>query len=100
MDKVGTVVGLMKDRVSFIKDLWDVANSSSSLLRKYDEKTRKNVGRRLSPEHYAGVGGRMEALDDLAGEPGGCGHEMDKEDKGYHLGNIMNTFRLTLVGGR
>ena len=41
MDKVVTVVGLMKDRVSFIKDLWETCKFFFVAPTEYDEKTRK-----------------------------------------------------------
>ena len=49
MDKVVTVVGLMKDRVSFIKDLWETCKFFFVAPTEYDEKTRKNVGKRTLP---------------------------------------------------
>lgn len=38
---VEKVVGMMKDRVSFIKDLWDVCSFFFVAPAEYDEKTRK-----------------------------------------------------------
>lgn len=40
-EKVVTVVGMMKDRVSFIKELWDVCSFFFVAPTEYDEKTVK-----------------------------------------------------------
>ena len=98
MDKVITVVGLMKDRVSFIKDLWGTCKFFFVAPMEYDEKTTKKRWKEDSPERMLELADVLEALDDFSLE------NQEKvvmkwiEDKGYHLGNIMNAFRLTLVG--
>ena len=95
MDKVITVVGLMKDRVSFIKDLW---GTCKFFFVAPMEKTTKKRWKEDSPERMLELADVLEALDDFSLE------NQEKvvmkwiEDKGYHLGNIMNAFRLTLVG--
>ena len=66
-EKVVTVVGMMKDRVSFVKELWEVCSFFFVAPTEYDEGQEKIV------------------MDWIA-------------EKGYHTGNIMNAFRLTLVG--
>ena len=92
------VVGLMKDRVSFIKDLWGTCKFFFVAPMEYDEKTTKKRWKEDSPERMLELADVLEALDDFSLE------NQEKvvmkwiEDKGYHLGNIMNAFRLTLVG--
>ena len=49
MDKVVTVVGLMKGRVSFIKELWDTCKFFFVAPTEYDEKTVKNAGKKILP---------------------------------------------------
>ena len=95
---VEKVVGMMKDRVSFIKDLWDVCAFFFVAPTEYDEKTRK---KRWKEDSAAQLTEFIEVL---------CAHEPFDiestenaakawiESKGYHLGNIMNATRLALVG--
>ena len=46
----GELAGVvMKDRVSFIKDLWETCKFFFVAPTEYDEKTRKNVGKRTLP---------------------------------------------------
>ena len=98
MEKLVTVVGMMKDRVSFMKDLWDTCKFFFVAPETYDEKTTKKRWKEDSPEMMLELAAVLENIDDFSLE------NQEKivmkwiEDKGYHLGNIMNAFRLTLVG--
>lgn len=98
MDKVVTVVGLMKDRVSFVKDLWDTCKFFFVAPTEYDEKTRKKRWKEDSPEMMLKLAEVLEAIDDFSIENQERIVMKWIEDNGYHLGNIMNAFRLTLVG--
>lgn len=46
---VEKVVAMMKDRATFIKDLWDLCSFFFIAPTEYDEKTRKNAGRKTVP---------------------------------------------------
>lgn len=98
MDKVVTVVGLMKDRVSFVKDLWETCKFFFVAPTEYDEKTRKKRWKEDSPEMMLKLAEVLEAIDDFSIENQERIVMKWIEDNGYHLGNIMNAFRLTLVG--
>ena len=97
-DKVVTVIGLMKDRVSFVKELWDTCKFFFVAPTEYDEKTRKKRWKEDSPAQMLELADFLETLEDFSVE------NQEKEvmawiaEKGYHLGNVMNAFRLTLVG--
>jgi len=97
-EKVVTVVGLMKERVSFVKDLWDQCRFFFVAPTEYDEKTVKKRWKEDSPVQMAELMHVIEAIDDFSIE----NQEKIVMDwiasKEYHLGNIMNAFRLTLVG--
>lgn len=98
MDKVIKVVGMMKNRVSFVKDLWNECKFFFVAPTEYDEKTVKKRWKEDSPERMLELAEVIENIDDFSLE------NQEKvvmawiESKGYHLGNIMNAFRLTLVG--
>jgi len=97
-DKVITVVGLMKERVSFVKDLWEQCKFFFVAPTEYDEKTVKKRWKEDSPVQITELMQVIEAIDDFSIE----NQEKVVMDwitsKEYHLGNIMNAFRLTLVG--
>ena len=89
---------MMKDRVSFSKELWDVCAFFFIAPTEYDEKTTK---KRWKADSAAQLAELIEVL--RVREPfdiEGTEEEVKAwiESKGYHLGNIMNATRLALVG--
>lgn len=95
---VEKVAGLMKERVNFVKELWDVSSFFFKAPEVYDEKTAKKRWKADSPAmltELIEVFRTCEPFDSAGTE------EVVKvwiESKGYHLGNIMNATRLALVG--
>ena len=98
METVVTVVGLMKGRVSFIKELWDTCKFFFVAPTEYDEKTVKKRWKEDSAKCMTELAEVIAGIEDFSIE----GQERVVMDwiaeKGYHTGNIMNAFRLTLVG--
>ena len=98
MERVTEVVRMMKDRVSFVRELWPLCSFFCIPPTAYDEKTRKKRWKENSPEVMTELAGVLEGIDDFSVE----GQEPVVlkwvEDKGYKLGDVMNAFRLTLVG--
>ena len=95
---VEKVVGMMKNRVNFVKELWETCSFFFVAPTEYDEKTRK---KRWKEDSAAQLCEMMELLK--VREPfdiEGTENEVKAwiESKGYHLGNIMNATRLALVG--
>ena len=95
---VEKVVGMMKNRVNFVKELWETCSFFFVAPTEYDEKTRK---KRWTEDSAAQLSEMMELLK--VREPfdiEGTENEVKAwiESKGYHLGNIMNAPRLALVG--
>lgn len=97
-DKVTTVVGMMKNRVSFVRELWDAANFFFVAPLTYDEKTVQKRWKEDSSKCMTELMQVLAGIDDFGIE----NQEKIVMDwiasKGYHTGNIMNAFRLTLVG--
>lgn len=97
-EKVVTVVGMMKNRVSFVYELWDASNFFFIAPETYDPKT---VQKRWKDDSAACM---TELMSVLAGIDDFSIENQEKivmdwiAEKGYHTGNIMNAFRLTLVG--
>lgn len=97
-DKVITVVGLTKERVDFVKELWDAARFFFVAPTAYDEKTVKKRWKEDSAKHM------LELADVLDGIPGFTSGEQESAvmdwiaAEGYGAGGILNAFRLALVG--
>jgi len=95
---VEKVVGLMKERVSFVQELWDQTAFFFVAPTEYDEKTCK---KRWKEDSATLLGELIELLRtrepfDSVGTEEEVKTWIDR--KGYHLGNIMNATRLALVG--
>lgn len=95
---VEKIAGMMKERVSFVPELWEQTRYFFVAPDGYDEKTRKKRWKDDSAAQLAELAGilsRREPFDVEGTE------EYVKSwitEKGYHLGNIMNAVRLALVG--
>lgn len=98
IETVAKVVGMMKSRVSFVKELWDTCRFFFVAPTEYDEKTRKKRWKEESPKQMAELADVIAGIDDFSIE------NQEKvvmkwiEDKGYNTGVIMNAFRLAIVG--
>ena len=92
------VVAMVKDRVNFVRDLWDVTRFFFVAPTEYEEKAVKKRWKEDSPAVMTELVEVLRGLDDfscVAAEPVVLGWITDK---GYHMGNVMNAFRLTVVG--
>lgn len=98
MERVTEVVRMMKDRVSFVRELWPLCSFFFIPPTAYDEKTRKKRWKENSPEVMSELAGVLEGIDDFCVEGQEAVVMKWVEDKGYKLGDVMNAFRLTLVG--
>ena len=98
MERVETVCRLMKDRVNFIHEMWDLCSFFFFEPSSYDEKTVRKRWKENSPEVMAELCDVLNGIDDFSVE----GQEKVVmawiESKGYKLGDVMNAFRLCLVG--
>ncbi|MDR2147212.1 MAG: glutamate--tRNA ligase, partial [Tannerella sp.] len=95
---VKKVVGLMKERVNFVPELWGLTYYFFIAPTEYDEKTVKKRWKEDSALQLAELIDILSVREpfDVEGT-----EEYAKawiEEKGYNLGNIMNAVRLALVG--
>lgn len=91
-------VAMVKDRVNFVRDLWDVTRFFFVAPTEYEEKAVKKRWKEDSPAVMTELVEVLRSLEDFscaAAEPAVLGWITDK---GYHMGNVMNAFRLTVVG--
>lgn len=91
-------VGMVKSRINFVKDLWDNARFFFAAPTSYDPKAVKKRWNAEMPAIMAELATLLEGRDNF--EAAALEPVVLKwiEDKGLHLGNVMNAFRLTVVG--
>ncbi|MDE5881563.1 MAG: glutamate--tRNA ligase [Muribaculaceae bacterium] len=95
---VAKAVGMVKGRADLIPDLW---TQGDFFFRAPDTYAEKDIKKRWSAETPAIMEeliGVLEGIDDMTSA------NAEKivldwiAEKGYHLGNVMNAFRLAVVG--
>ena len=95
---IARAVDMVKSRISFVSDLWDQAGFFFREPETYDPKAVKKRWSEEMPRIMKELIEVLKGLPDFssqAAEPVVLGWI---ESKGYHLGNVMNAFRLTVVG--
>lgn len=98
LEYISRAVGMVKSRINFVADLWEQAAFFFVAPDSYAEKA---VRKRWTP----GMDEVMRSLVDLLVDlPSFRSSEAEPivlkwiTDNGYHMGNVMNAFRLTVVG--
>ena len=95
---VTRVVALVKERINFIKELWGQASFFFKAPETYDEKTVKKRWKEDSAQRLSELIGVLQDITDFHSENTENIVKAWIESNGYHLGNIMNAFRLAVVG--
>jgi len=98
MERITQVVAMMKDRVNFVKELWPLCAFFFIAPTEYDEKTVKKRWKADSAKVMGELADVLEGIDDFSVEGQEPVVMKWVEEKGYKLGDVMNAFRLTLVG--
>jgi glutamyl-tRNA synthetase len=98
LERVTQVTGMMKDRVSFVKELWPLCSFFFEAPQSYDEKTVKKRWKDDSAAVMTELVAVLEGIDDFSLENQEQIVHAWVEQKEYKLGNVMNAWRLTLVG--
>lgn len=95
---IASALGMVKGRANLIPDLWDQADFFFKAPEAYAEKDVKKRWSAETPAIMEELIGVLESIDDMTS----ANAEKITLDwiasKGYHLGNVMNAFRLAVVG--
>ena len=96
--KTAKIIGLVKDRISFVKELWAQTSYFFIAPESYEEKSVKKRWKEDSSERMKELIEILENITDFASE------DTEKivlgwiTENNYHMGNVMNAFRLAVVG--
>ena len=98
LDKVERVVELMKERISFVDELWEAASFFFVAPESFDEKTAKKRWKEDSSKEMTELATLLEGLSDFS-----AAHQetvvMDWiAQHDLKVGVVMNAFRLAVVG--
>jgi glutamyl-tRNA synthetase len=93
-----TLVGLVKERVNFVKEIW---NETDFFFRAPETYDKTVVEKRWKSETPAQLEELMQILDEVP-DFSAAGTEAAVKtwisQKGYKIGDVMNAFRLVIVG--
>lgn len=95
---VASAIGMVKGRANLIPDLWTQADFFFTAPAEYAPKDVKKRWSTETPAIMEELIGVLEGIEDMTSA------NAEKitlgwiEEKGYHLGNVMNAFRLAVVG--
>lgn len=95
---VATVVGMVKERVNFVHELWEQASFFFVAPTSYDEKVLKKRWKEETPTQMSELATLLEGVEEFTSAKT---EEVVKAwiaEKGYNMGAIMNCFRLSIVG--
>ena len=98
LEHLEKIVALMKGRVNFVHELWDASSFYFIAPTEYDEKTVKKRWKEDSAQKMRELAELLGSLEDFSIENQDKAVHEWIEDKGYGMGEIMNAFRLALVG--
>lgn len=97
-DYITRTVTLVKSRISFVSELWDQAKFFYVAPDAYAEKDIKKRWKEDTPAIMEELIGVLEGITDFSSKPSEDVVINWITEKGYHMGNVMNAFRLTVVG--
>lgn len=97
-DYIGRAAAMVKDRVSFIEELWANARFFFEAPTEYEAKSVKKRWTTDMPQHMKDLIGQLRALPTLESKKA---EEIILgwiKENGLHMGNVMNAWRLAVVG--
>lgn len=98
VEKAQAVVGMMKSRVNFVKDLWPLCRFFFIAPTEYDEKTVRKRWKEYSPAQMQELMDVLRGIDDFSVSGQEPVVHAWIESKEYKMGDVMNAWRLMLVG--
>ncbi len=96
--QAGKAAGIMKERATLTTDLWDLTSFFFAAPAEYEEKQARKYWKGQNPPILRELRGVLAGIDDFSAENTERIVHTWIEEKGYSMGQVMNTLRLALVG--
>ncbi|MCU0455559.1 MAG: glutamate--tRNA ligase [Bacteroidales bacterium] len=92
------LVGLVKERISFLHEIWNETDFFFVAPVAYDETVIKKRWKAETPAQLTELKAVLEGIQDFT--PAGIEQKVREwiEGRGYNTGAVMNAFRLVIVG--
>ncbi len=94
-----SVVGLVKERINFVSDLWEQSSFFFDAPKEFDPKVVKKRWKGDVPAFMADLALVLESVEIWKADEIKVVISAQIEEKGLGFGLVMNAFRLALVGG-
>ena len=98
IDNLQELVGMVKERVSFVKDIWEQTDFFFRSPETYDQEVVKKRWKDDSPKLLTELRSELDKIDDFTSSAIESVIKAWIEEKGYNTGAIMNVLRLVIVG--
>lgn len=92
------VISLVKGRVNFVKELWDQTRFFFVAPTEYAAKDVKKRWSEDTPRIMTELMDVLRGIRDFSSKPSEDIVIGWITERGYHMGNVMNAFRLSVVG--
>ena len=96
--QLATIIGMVKERIVFVKDIWEQADFLFTAPTEYDAKTAKKRWKGEVPAKMTELSDLLSAVEEFSSEHTESVVKDWIEAKEYGMGAIMNAFRLAIVG--
>ncbi len=98
MVRLEMLIGLVKERVSFVKDIWDQTDFFFKAPEEYDPEVVKKRWQADSGQMLKELISVLQGVEDFTATATESAVKTWIETNGYNTGSIMNAFRLVIVG--
>jgi glutamyl-tRNA synthetase len=98
LSELEILVGMVKERLTFIKDLWNETDFFFSAPVMYDKEVIKKRWKEDTSSHLTELKILLEDITDFSPEMTEQTVKNWIESKGYNTGSILNALRLVIVG--
>jgi len=96
--RLESLIGLVKERVSFVKEIWEQTDFFFKAPESYDQEAVKKRWKEDSPLLLSELRSLLEDISDFSAVVTEPLIKAWIEEKGYNMGAVMNAFRLIIVG--
>jgi len=96
--RLESLVGMVKERVSFVKDIWEQTDFFFKVPEIYDQEVVKKRWKEDSSRLLMELRSLLEKATDFSASATEPVIKVWIEKNGYNTGEIMNAFRLVIVG--
>jgi len=96
--KLEKLVGLVKERVSFVKDIWDQTDFFFRAPESYDQEVVRKRWNQDSSKLLTELRSVLVSIVDFSAAETEAVIKTWIEKNSYNMGDIMNSFRLVIVG--